>query len=671
MATPGSQDDPSIPSGSTLRDEFAPASPPDRLGRYRLEGRLGGGGVGEVFLAHDPVMDRRVALKVLATGRLGDAMALARFRREIRNLSRLNHPHIVSAFDADSEGSVQFLIMEYVPGTDLARLVRRDGPLPVGAAAEAIRQVATGLQHAHLAGLVHRDIKPSNLLVGPGGLVKIADLGLARAVGEAPGAHDTQDGSTLGTPDYMAPEQARDPRRADIRADIYGLGCTLYFLLTGRVPFPVPGYVAKLLAHREAEPTPLEALRPGVPPGLADVVRKMMAKDPARRHQAPLEVALALQPFARAWGDEAEVPTGETVTLDLGAGRGPDPGAGLASTEPMTDRDAAGKPSAPAASKPELTPRGPAPRGLAALALGAVLLLLAAIALYWARHHASTTTTPGKVAAAPPAPFRNSIGMELVPIPAGSFRMGSPEAEPGHAPEEGPIHRVTLNRPFYLAKTEVTQAQYTAVMGRNPAHFSPGGGGGNLILGIDPGRLPVDSVTWDDAREFCRQLNDREEERRAGRHYRLPTEAEWEYSCRAGSPAPFEPGDCLTPEGANFSGLMPLLRAARRAPPPAARCRSAPTPPTPSGSTTSTATSANGARTSSGSVPASAAPPAAPTRPAPSSDPVVLAPGGPLRVSRGGGFSFGATECRSAARMFWNHDKRDYFFGLRVACDLK
>jgi tRNA A-37 threonylcarbamoyl transferase component Bud32 len=207
--------------------------------RYRLLRLLGAGGMGTVWLAEHKMMRRQVALKVIRPEFLARADAAERFQREVQVAAHLHHPHIVAAHDAEQAGATHFLVMEYVAGESLAERLKRNGPLPVAEACRLARDVALGLQHAHKHGLVHRDIKPHNLMLAAEGVVKILDFGLAAFVsGSVPAAGLTGVNMVVGTPDYIAPEQAEDARAADIRSDIYSLGCTLYEMLTGRVPFP-------------------------------------------------------------------------------------------------------------------------------------------------------------------------------------------------------------------------------------------------------------------------------------------------------------------------------------------------------------------------------------------------------------------------------------------------
>jgi serine/threonine protein kinase/Leucine-rich repeat (LRR) protein len=270
------------------------------LGSYILLERLGEGGMGQVFKARHRNLGRIVALKLIRKERLDNPAIVKRFQREVRAAAALSHANIVLAYDADEVNGTQILVMECVEGgTDLGRLLQKRGPLPVAQACDYVRQAALGLQHAHERGLVHRDIKPGNLLVtADGKTVKVLDMGLARLEhrGEASATSSTmtQEGAVMGTANYMAPEQARDSHHADIRADLYSLGCTLYYLLTGRVPFPTGSMAEKLLKHQFHEPPPLERLRPDVPPGVVAVVRKLMAKQPEHRYQTPAEAATAL-----------------------------------------------------------------------------------------------------------------------------------------------------------------------------------------------------------------------------------------------------------------------------------------------------------------------------------------------------------------------------------------
>jgi hypothetical protein len=316
---------PAAESGAArTRAPGSPAVPPELQShpRYRVAALVGRGGMGTVYRAEHTLMGRPVALKVIDPHLLEHPGAVARFRQEVMAAARLSHPNIVIAYDAEQAGSHHFLVMEFVEGTNLADYLRTRGRLEPGEACAYVRQTALGLQHAFERGMVHRDIKPHNLMLTPSGEIKVLDFGLARFLfeqfpaedpGNAPdtwaehvvGAPEaasglTPAGSLMGTLDYMAPEQARDARRADIRADIYSLGCTLYQLLTGQVPFPGGDARSKAARLAGEAPVPLGQLRPDLPNGLAALVARMMARRPEDRYQTPAAAAAALAPFTAA-----------------------------------------------------------------------------------------------------------------------------------------------------------------------------------------------------------------------------------------------------------------------------------------------------------------------------------------------------------------------------------
>jgi serine/threonine-protein kinase len=316
-----------------------------KVGAYTVLEWLGRGGMGQVYKARHADTGDVVALKIIHPELLSDPGAVKQFRWENRAIAGMAHPNIVKTFEAGRDGEKHFFAMECIEGSDLEKLVQLFGPLPVVEACEYIRQAALGLQHAHERCLVHRDIKPANLLVhGPAGtdepltssarggqptgrgVVKILDWGLAslrppagrRAVAATQSKEDL-----VGTADYIAPEQATSPATANIRADVYSLGCTLYFLLTGRVPFPGGSLMQKLLQHQRAEPAPVTQLRAEVPAALASVLQRMMAKRPGERYQTPAAVATALAPFCQA--DALAGPGPERGTEAGGADTASDP----------------------------------------------------------------------------------------------------------------------------------------------------------------------------------------------------------------------------------------------------------------------------------------------------------------------------------------------------------
>jgi hypothetical protein len=261
---------------------------------YELLGEIGRGGMGVVYRARQLSLDREVALKVLHVPD-DDPSTLERMRREAQITARLSHPRIVSIFDAGRVGAYFFFAMELVIGEDLHRLVHRQGPLEPAAAEQYLREAADALSHAHAAGMVHRDIKPSNLMIGPAGL-KLLDLGLARRAGAVGDSGLTQAGAFMGTPDYIAPEQANDARRADARSDLYSLGCTFFFALTGKTPFAGDTPLAKLMQHHAGQvPSPL-VHRPELPPHLVAILARLMAKDPADRFPSADALIRALAP---------------------------------------------------------------------------------------------------------------------------------------------------------------------------------------------------------------------------------------------------------------------------------------------------------------------------------------------------------------------------------------
>ena len=267
------------------------------LGNYLILSRVGAGGMGVVYKAIHRRMERVVAVKVIKRGSSSSEFA-DRFRREIQAAARLNHPNVVVAFDADECELGEFLVMEYVEGTDLEEIVNASGPLSAAAAIDAIHQAAQGMNYAHSQGVVHRDIKPANLMRDVSGAVKVADLGLARltqaGVDVAEEAALTQFGTIAGTVDFMAPEQALDTHAADHRADIYSLGCTMFYLLTGQPVFDEATVVGRLLAHREKSPSSLCEFDSAIAPELDVIFRRMVAKDPDDRYESMSGVCDAL-----------------------------------------------------------------------------------------------------------------------------------------------------------------------------------------------------------------------------------------------------------------------------------------------------------------------------------------------------------------------------------------
>lgn len=504
------------------------------FGQYVLLDLLGEGGMGQVFKAHQTRLGRDVALKIIRKEKLNHPMAAARFDQEVKALGKLGkHPHVVEAFDAQQEGDTHFVVMEYIDGADLTKMIRARGPLAIPAACEYIRQAALGLQHAFEHGLVHRDIKPSNLLVTRDGRqVKLVDLGLAR-LEEPPGGVDghriTQQGFVIGTPDFLAPEQARNPQDVDIRADIYSLGATLFYILTGKVPYEGATPTEKLLKHCTDPPPSLRQFRPDAPPQLEQLVLWCMAKRPEDRPQTPVQLAHALQPFCPP-GAARPMPQPTFAPAPVAPAAAPEVPVSSRSSQvfklPAQRNDA---------DPIRRRAQGGFPVGYALVGLGTLVVAgIFAFAAYLVFAKRDT--------AQPLEPFTNSVGMKMVMIEGGTFRMGSPDTEPGRADNEGPVHEVTIAGPFLMSATEVTHNHYIRVMGTAP----PRSVGPQKAANASD--HPAESATYEEAKEFCVRLTEKDKDQphvRPGWAYRLPTEAEWEYCCRAGTDTPFWNGSSL------------------------------------------------------------------------------------------------------------------------------
>lgn len=510
------------------------------IDRFVVQDLLGEGGMGRVYKAIDTRMGRTVALKLIRPEKLQHAAAQARFDQEIQALSKMKHPNVVDVFDAGKLGEMHYYVMEFVEGTDLTKMVRDGGPMPVIDACDYIRQAALGLQHAFEKGLVHRDIKPSNILVSRSNRqVKLVDLGLARLM-ENDGAGEeanriTQEGFVIGTPDFLSPEQARNPMAVDIRADIYALGGTLYYILTAKVPFEGGNPTEKLLRHCTEPPPSLLARRPDAPPQVEQIIHWCMAKPLEARPQTPLQLAMALQPFCPAQPSFAGPTSGRHPIEVPQPALLPDPPP----YPPLPQPDPA-RSSVVFKLPEQMTSADPIRRRAqrtfpwSTILVGLGGLVVAAI-LGYAAYEAFLR--PGDP---PLETFTNSQGIKMVKLDGGRFRMGSAETDPGYRPEEAPPHEVTFNGPFFMAATEVTHGQYMKIMGTSPARSAE--------KGLRATTRPVESVTWEEANEFCRKLTEAEKDqkwKRRGWAYRLPTEAEWEYAARATTETPFAFGDSI------------------------------------------------------------------------------------------------------------------------------
>jgi serine/threonine protein kinase len=337
--------------------------------------------MGTVYLARDHRSGQMVALKVLPPGRAREEeRLLARFRREMEMCQRVSHPHLAWTYEVGAYRGVYYIAMEYIPGRSLYRVVQDDGPLPVPRLARLFAEVALALDHAHTQGLIHRDLKPSNIVVTPHDHAKVLDLGLALMQGEGAGPREVIGGQgyVVGTMDYIAPEQTDDPSKVDARCDVYALGCTMYFALTGRPPFPGGTSKEKIFRHRGEEPEPLAALNPAVPPQFAALVQRMMVKDPAGR----MESAALVRHELMRWADkgpglpldqpedsgyrqsveqlEACEPSAEMVAEAIPAAEEPSPEPSPEPGEPEAPEEPVAAPaSVPAPPRPR---RRPAPR---------------------------------------------------------------------------------------------------------------------------------------------------------------------------------------------------------------------------------------------------------------------------------------------------------------------
>jgi serine/threonine protein kinase len=486
------------------------------LGPYRLLDQLGEGGMGQVFKARHVSMGRLAAVKIIPKARVSDPVAVGRFYREVRAVAQLSHPNIVTAFEVNQAGKTHFLAMEYVDGIDLARLVQQSGPLPIPQACEFIRQAAVGLQHAHEKGLVHRDIKPGNLMVARPNpdeppVIKILDFGLARFESEStqPGRL-TQFGKIVGTADYIAPEQAVNSRTADIRADIYSLGCSLYYLLTAEQPFPGDDPVEKVRARMLGDAPSVRKVRPEISPALEQILARMMARNPAERYQTPGEVAKALGAHTAKGRQGRSDPA---LVLDRPITRKPKAEA----TGRVTAQAGGLSPPETASQKPAFrpTPAEAAPAGgerqpdrkkqpYLALALGGLLVgvglacggaLVTGLFLWAVRSSPSATSQqPDQPALASNQPKENPLGQQTA-LP----KSVGPEKQPQPRVEEkagGPQPRNDGNERRSSGRYIITD------LGSFPAEHDS-----SVAMAINsPGQVVVVSYKWGDDRSDSKTL---------------------------------------------------------------------------------------------------------------------------------------------------------------------
>lgn len=289
------------------------------LGNHKLLGHIGSGGMSSVYLAEHTKMHDLRAIKVLPQSKLGKSSYLARFQQEAKAIASLNHPNVVRAHDIDNQGDTHYIVMEYVDGDDLQTIVKKKGPLPIGKVANYMIQACHGLQHAHDVGLIHRDIKPANLLINSKGQVKLLDLGLALFADDS-AASLTMDfnDKVLGTADYLAPEQALNSHKVDHRVDLYGLGCTMYYLLTGNPPFPDGTIAQRIAKHQREMPVEIRKLRPDCPGELEGICWKLLQKDPKFRYASATQTAEVLEKWLAKYKAEKQGHSGDGSSVALG-----------------------------------------------------------------------------------------------------------------------------------------------------------------------------------------------------------------------------------------------------------------------------------------------------------------------------------------------------------------
>jgi serine/threonine protein kinase/formylglycine-generating enzyme required for sulfatase activity len=557
-------------------DALAFLEPPRRmgsiglLGHYDIRSVVGQGGMGVVLKAFDEKLHRVVAVKVMSAALAGNPDS-RRFVREARAAAAVTYENIVALYAVEDEGPLPYLVMQFVSGRSLADRLARGGPLDVETIVRLGVQIASGLEAAHRIRLVHRDIKPANLLLEEGSeRLKITDFGLARVSDDASITHS---GGVLGTPLYMSPEQA-EGKPLDHRSDLFSLGSVLYTMCTGRPPFGAKTTLAVLRRVCDDTPRPVRLINPDIPPWLEKVVNKLLAKEPAGRYQSAGQVAQLLQqhlttlsPSPQSAATTVALPAARTLRrkrplllasalLALAV-----LGGGLALLVLGKDDppDKAGRKDPGDDSRPR--PEGgkgcrPPPKPKQALA---------PFDERQARAHQEAWADHLRV----DVDLVNSIGMKLRLIPPGEFVMGSPDAVidpllPGAFNDnyrrllrsQKPRHRVRLTRPIFIAVYEVTQRQFRRVMRTNPSAFARAGDQKAQVAGLDTRDFPVENMTWFAAIEFCNRLSKREGKCpcyqvegpqvrwvRTANGYRLPTEAVWEFVCRAGTTTVFPWGD--------------------------------------------------------------------------------------------------------------------------------
>lgn len=498
------------------------------VGPYLVLEQLGAGGMGLVFKARHRPSGRVVALKLLPPSFGRDPDAVRRFRREFQVASRLSHPNLVAAIEASEDRGVHYLTMEYVAGYDLDRLVSQGGPMDLRLALHCVVQAARGLEAAHAQGVIHRDVKPGNVMIDPAGAVRVLDLGLARVIeatarfGQSAGTL-TRTGAYMGTVDFIAPEQADDAKAADGRADVYGLGCTLYFLLTGKPPFPGDTVLKRLMAHQQRPAPSIRAARPEAPEGLEEVYLRMMAKRPADRPQTMSELVLALEACrttAREAGDvSVDLKAFARTVLKRAPARGrrgpddsvfarPDPDAGGLTFDPGLNledlvgdyRPEAGRDPLPEEELPPIVSRprpkrarrrrSPAPYGLIAVAVCGL-----AVAGYALRVGKAPVPDPVPARRPAPPPPTLSAAPASFPAPPGFQPLFAGDDLSGWEPKRSTLNDWVLAGGVLTAtgsgtaRTQLlSRRSHSEFVARFEFQIDQGTAGGLLLIGPDGGK---------------------------------------------------------------------------------------------------------------------------------------------------------------------------------------